>query len=66
MIQNQRVLLEQLRREANIKRINVSQAVDHLKVDYNLDNNKNQYLFNQIFILVTKKIESILHLLIYF
>ena len=54
VIQNQRVLLEQLRREANIKRINVSQAVDHLKVDYNLDSYKNQYLLNQIFILQTK------------
>ena len=33
-MQQQRIIVDQLRREAAIKRINVSQAVDDIKVPY--------------------------------
>ena len=35
-LQQQRILVEQLRREAAIKRINVSQAIEDLKVSWDL------------------------------
>jgi hypothetical protein len=42
-IQQQRAAVEQLRREANIKRISVSQAVEDIK-KYILDNEGRDYL----------------------
>lgn len=42
-LQQQRILVEQLRREAAIKRINVSQAIEDLK-KYITDNEAEDYL----------------------
>jgi hypothetical protein len=42
-LQQQRILVEQLRREAAIKRINVSQAIEDLK-KYITDNEADDYL----------------------
>jgi hypothetical protein len=36
-LQQQRLIVEQLRREAAIKRINVSQAVEEIKVSFDED-----------------------------
>ena len=54
-LQQQRIIVDQLRREAAIKRINVSQAVEDIKVNISI---KNKY--------AESKLQKIVHIFLQF
>ena len=44
-LQQQRIMVEQLRREAAIKRVNVSQAIEDIKVNQKMFSDENQFYY---------------------